>query len=223
MERFTRALRLRWLWYKWKQPERTWANLDVPCDKADRDLFNASTVVTIGNGEKALFWASSWINGTTAKSIAPKLYTKAKRKKITVKQGMTNRKWIDHIFPPTSAEVVREFINLWEATNSVQLNEIVEDELRYGDGHRMGITPLRVHIKFSLSEFFLELKSQPSGGPKQSTNVIYSQWTLLHKRILTTNNLMKRGSTDDTDCRLCGNELETPVHLCKDCPFATEV
>ena len=78
----------------------------------------------------------------------------------------------------------------------------------------MGSTPPRVHIKFSLSEFFLELKSQPSGGPKQSTNIIYSQWTSLHKRILTTNNLMKRGWTDDTD-RLCGNELETPVHLCK--------
>lgn len=48
-------------------------------------------------------------------------------------------------------------------------------------------------------------------------------WTLLHKKILTANNLLKRGWTDETDCRLCGNDLETPVHLCKDCPFTKEV
>lgn len=35
LERFTRALRLRWLWFQWKQKQRAWNRLDVPCDKAD--------------------------------------------------------------------------------------------------------------------------------------------------------------------------------------------
>jgi hypothetical protein len=81
LERFTRALRLRWLWYRWKQKERAWSNLDVPCDKNDHDLFNASTIVTVGNGRTASFWSSSWINGTTAKRIAPSLFKKTPRKK----------------------------------------------------------------------------------------------------------------------------------------------
>jgi hypothetical protein len=48
-------------------------------------------------------------------------------------------------------------------------------------------------------------------------------WTLMHKKILTANNLFKRGWTEDTDCKLCNRNPETPVHLCKDCPFAKEV
>lgn len=61
------------------------------------------------------FWTSSWINGQMAKSIAPFLYLKSKRKKITVFQALKEDKWIDHIYPPASEEEVMEFIKLWEA------------------------------------------------------------------------------------------------------------
>ena len=40
-------------------------------------------------------------------------------------------KWIDHIFPLETAEEVREFVKLWEAISSVQLNDLLEDELRW--------------------------------------------------------------------------------------------
>lgn len=48
-------------------------------------------------------------------------------------------------------------------------------------------------------------------------------WTLLHKKILTANNLNKRNWQNDPICKLCGIDRETPTHLCKDCPFANEV
>jgi hypothetical protein len=35
LERFARALRLRWLWFKWKEKDRAWNKLDIPCDKKD--------------------------------------------------------------------------------------------------------------------------------------------------------------------------------------------
>ncbi|WVZ59317.1 hypothetical protein U9M48_009474 [Paspalum notatum var. saurae] len=47
LERFARALRLQWMWFQWKNEERAWVGLDIPCSKDDRDLFYASTVVTI--------------------------------------------------------------------------------------------------------------------------------------------------------------------------------
>lgn len=90
LERFARALRLRLSWYQWKQGERAWNKLEVPCDKVDQELFSASTIVSIGNGKKALFWSSSWINGTMAKTIAPQQYLKTKRKKL---QYTGNEKW----------------------------------------------------------------------------------------------------------------------------------
>jgi hypothetical protein len=72
LERFARALRLRWLWFQWRHKERAWTNLELSCDKRDRDLFAASTVVTIGDGKTASFWT-----GRTSKSIAPTLFKKS--------------------------------------------------------------------------------------------------------------------------------------------------
>ena len=56
LERFGRALRLRWPWLQWPDPERPWVGTDLPCDQADMNLFRASTTVTLGDGRKALFW-----------------------------------------------------------------------------------------------------------------------------------------------------------------------
>ena len=80
LERFAQALRLRWLWFKWKHKDRAWNGLEVPCDRQDHDMFAASTVVTIGDRKTAWFWTSSWIQGTTPRSLAPSLLQKAKRK-----------------------------------------------------------------------------------------------------------------------------------------------
>jgi hypothetical protein len=52
---------------------------------------------------------------------------------------------------------------------------------------------------------------------------VFFAWTLLHKKILIANNLFKRGWSDDMECKLCSSDQETPVHLCKDCPFTKEV
>jgi hypothetical protein len=45
--------------------------MEIPCDKSNHDLFNSSTIVTIGNEKIASFWTPTWINGTSAKAIAP--------------------------------------------------------------------------------------------------------------------------------------------------------
>jgi hypothetical protein len=68
--------------------------MKLPCDRTDEDLFNASTMVTVGNGKIAEFWKSSWIQGQAPKSIAPSLFRKTKRKNITVDKALTNNNWI---------------------------------------------------------------------------------------------------------------------------------
>lgn len=93
LECFARALRLRWLWYHWKHRERAGIiELELPCDKKDKEVFvAASTVVTIGNGKVASFWTSSWIGGGTAKTIAPSLFSKAKKKEHHGAKGPTGQ------------------------------------------------------------------------------------------------------------------------------------
>ena len=36
LEKFSRALRLRWLWFKWTDPERPWVGYDIPCSDTDK-------------------------------------------------------------------------------------------------------------------------------------------------------------------------------------------
>jgi len=47
LDKFSRALRLRWLWYSWDDTARPWKSLDLPIDITDIALFNAATNVTL--------------------------------------------------------------------------------------------------------------------------------------------------------------------------------
>ena len=129
LERFARALTLRWLWFKRKQKHRVWNNLDTPCDKTNVELFNASTMVEVGNGKSTIFWTSSWINGKAAKNIAPRLFAKCKRKKIKVDKALNNNKWIEHLLPISDADELREYVDLWEAIQQIPKNSEVEDNI----------------------------------------------------------------------------------------------
>jgi len=55
--------------------------MDLPYKPADRLLFNASTIVTVGDGKKAHFWHHSWLDGEAPKNLAPHLFELVKRKK----------------------------------------------------------------------------------------------------------------------------------------------
>lgn len=68
---------------------------------------------------------------------------------------------------------------------------------------------------------FSKIKLAPIWEAKVEQKCRIFVWTLMHKKILTANNLFKRGWTDGTDCKLClnGQDQESPVHLCKDCPI----
>ena len=82
LERLARALRHRWCWFQWKHNSRLWVGLDIPCDKSDRDLFNASTIVTVGKGNKDNFWHSSWVNGAAQINLVPSLFKKIKEEEF---------------------------------------------------------------------------------------------------------------------------------------------
>jgi hypothetical protein len=219
LERLARALRLRWYWYKWKDDGRPWSRLDIPSDKANKVLFNALTFVTVGKGNKAQFWHSSWINGSSPLNIAPSLYQKSKRKNITVFKALHNNTWITHIYPLQSSVEVHEYVNLWERIHSIDRNEEMDDQITWcwtTNGEYS--TKSAYHIQFMRR--FKKLAITPIWKATAEPKCKSFAWILLQQKILTANNLAKLGWPHDPLCKLCHVAPETP---CKNCSYTSIV
>ena len=121
LDLFSRALRLRWLWHEWVSPEKPWVGTTPPVDAVDKQLFRASTVVTIGDGKRASFWQSSWLHGQAPMDLFPGLFKLAWRKNKTVKEEVHNQNWIRGLWRMETVTEMADFIKLWDAVQEVQL------------------------------------------------------------------------------------------------------
>ena len=119
LRKFARALRIRWLWHYWKSDTKPWVGTEIPCDETDRQLFNASTTITIGDGSNAHFCQSAWLEGHAPKDLAPNLFACSKRKSLSVRAAIQNNSWVRNIRIPmlTSQQHFVEFVNLWTRLN----------------------------------------------------------------------------------------------------------
>jgi mannosylglycoprotein endo-beta-mannosidase len=131
MDKFATALRLRWPWFEWTDPNKLWVGLGNPCSEEDMNIFYAATTITLGNGKKTPFWDAPWLNGRAPKDIAPKIFESSKRKKCKVDQAIVNGAWIANItIDNTFSEThLAQFIELWLLVNGVQLHTGVEDSI----------------------------------------------------------------------------------------------
>lgn len=129
MERFSRALRLRWLWLSWVQPQKAWVGMDLPVDEVDKALFAAATVVTVRNGRKARFWMTSWLGGQSPALLFPLLFQHSRRKNRSVAEALTNDQWIRDIAHDLTPTLIQDFFNLWRLVESeeIDLNSLDED------------------------------------------------------------------------------------------------
>jgi len=153
--------------------------------------------------------------------MAPALFKKAKRKNIMVQKALQDNKWIEHINPVFSPTELHEYVLLWNAVQQVQLDESREDSIVWRwttDGEYTTKSAYRIQFQGTFSK----LKLTPVWRAKAESKCRFFAWTLLHKKILTANNLIKRDWPNDPICKLYSNELETPTHLCKDCDFTKQ-
>ncbi|PVH37097.1 hypothetical protein PAHAL_6G245400 [Panicum hallii] len=117
LDLFSRALRLRWLWYEWTSPNRPWVGTEPPANAVDRQLFRASTVVTLGDGSKAIFLAIFMATRTGANgslSCLPDLFKLAWRKNKIVQEELVNLNWTRGLWKTQTIEEMANFVKLWD-------------------------------------------------------------------------------------------------------------
>jgi hypothetical protein len=94
LERFGRAMRLRWPWLAWTDDSRPWIGMATPCDKGDMDLFRASTEISLGDGAKCIFWHDRWLPGGALRFQFPGLFDISTRKNRSVQKELQEHNWI---------------------------------------------------------------------------------------------------------------------------------
>jgi hypothetical protein len=88
-------------------------------------MFQASTLVQVGNGARTLFRTDRWINGSLVANLAPDvLATMPKRanKTRSVLDGLSNNAWVRDISGSLSVVALAQYVSLWSTEFSLILH-----------------------------------------------------------------------------------------------------
>jgi hypothetical protein len=194
---------------------------DVPCDEVDNQLFRASTTVLLGNGRKAKFWESAWLDGMAPRDVALRLYKLAWRKKLTVAEDLQNSNWTRGLWRMSTADEIAEFIQLWLMIQEVRLNQL-EDQIAWRlttDGSYSSKSSYEIQFlgSFCTINCTAIWKARTEGKQHLFT------WLWLQRKILTADKLLLRNWPSSPTCPMCNQELESAAHISLNCVFAQQV
>lgn len=221
LDKFGRALRLRWLWHIWDPCARPWKLLFKTKDQIDRQLFFASTEVALSNGTNTPFWEARWLHGASPKELAPGLYSQARFKHRTVAKELMNRNWIRNLGQLDTEELLSQFIMLFNLLREVQLNE-EPDRItwrwtangEYSASSAYNAQFIGASIPFNANKIWMA---------KTEAKCKFFAWLALHGKTLTADNLAKKNWPHQENCSLCYCLPETTEHLLTQCNFTEAV
>ena len=223
-ERFGAALRLRWLWLEWTDTSKLWIGMGNPCTSEDYDLFYACTAITIGNGHKAPFWDSPWLDGRRPRDVAPLIYLISKRKKWCVQKAMQDDAWINQINTSDGVTLahIQQFVALWTSLQQVHLDEDVPDTITWTMSSTRSYTASSAyHAQFigTTSSNMKKIVWKVWAPPKCK----FFAWLIIQNRVWTADRLRRRGLPNCDLCPLCKQTGETAAHLLFQCRFAKRI
>jgi hypothetical protein len=198
-------------WYSWDDSDRHWKQFPIPCDLKDKELFLACTSVSVGAGDKAVFWTGRWLSSEAPNCIAPDLFVSARRKNRTVIDALHRGSWKKGLDRMSNETELDPFQTLSEKVQSILLTDTPDSISwnRSADGVYLG--------KSAYEAQFLGTIPAPDDLAKvwsirAEPKVRFFMWLLLLNRLWTSKRLLARG------CQV----LETAAHLVLICPFAKQ-
>ena len=212
------ALRLRWLWQSWNEPDKPWACLPMTVDKKLNDLFNASVKFVLGNGERIKFWYEPWLNGVSLSCAAPDLFACCTRKNLTVSQALQDGRWIRHLRRPLTPAAIIQYTKLWEAVADVHLLLGTPDSVIWRwtpNGAYSSATAYAVQFE-GCTRLAGQRHIWAADAPLKCR--IFA-WLAILEKCLTADNLQKRGWPHDPICSLCRAADECVDHLLARCSY----
>ena len=153
--------------------------------------------------------------------LAPAVFKLARFKKVSVKQGMHNAKWMQGLNRISNAEELRQFVQLWNkvqgTTLSTEKDTIVWNLTANGSYSACSAYEAQFFSRIERPWLARVWTSKMEG------KVRFYLWLLLQNRNWTADRLQARGWTHNDLCKLCNQEPETANHIALLCPFAKEI
>ncbi|XP_020112123.1 uncharacterized protein LOC109726747 [Ananas comosus] len=188
---------------------------------ANRALLKCGISFSIGDGHSTNFWSDIWVEGSTLRSCYPNLTNAVQSRNYRVKEcyGRSGWRWHKILadYEPSSQADRESILKLKDSPSNVMLSA-TSDVIKWRWTHS------EMFIVNSLNKFLQD------GGVKENS---YSQlwmtriplkvkifvWLVLKRKVLTKNNLLKRGWNGELVCVLCSLQPETVDHLFVGCEF----
>ncbi|XP_015642420.1 uncharacterized protein [Oryza sativa Japonica Group] len=88
-------------------------------------------VFQVGDGKDTDFWRENWLPRGCISVSSPTLFTYLGRSKLTVVEALRQHRWVRDIRGSLSAAALSEYLNLWDEIQEVQLQDDVDDSIRW--------------------------------------------------------------------------------------------
>lgn len=195
-----------------------------PCDDTDMDLFCAVTSITLGDGRKASFWHSPWLEGQKSKDIAPTIFSISKKRGMCVRDATRDRAWVSHINVQhgLSTQHSQDFLKLWTLLSDVHLYDRIDDDISWNlsnSGVYSTMSTYKVQFAGLISTSMNPVVWRNWPPPKCK----FFAWLVLNNRVWTADRLEKRGWLNCGICQLCKREPEIAAHILFSCKFSIRI
>lgn len=188
-------------------------------------MFEASVMVTVGNGEKSLFQEDRWLDGRSIHGLAPsvaKMVNQSTRKHRTIAQALSGHSWISDIANGPEDVSIPEFLRLWDTLQSIQLSQEEIDTVLWrweASGCYFAKLAYRAFFVGSLQFPCAEAIWKARASLKCK---IFIQLAVCC-RYWTTNRLQRQGLVNQGVCVFCGLGFETIDHVLVGCVVTGQV
>lgn len=218
------ALRLRWEWLRRTRPDAAWAQLPSRPERAIAAMFSVSVSVQVGDGTTAHFWTDSWLSDGAICHSAPNLYRAIGRRRLncTVREMLHYHQWAWDIIGAPMAQVLCEYVLLWEKLEVIQLSPLESDRLIWKWSENGAYTALSAYrAYFTRMTALVGAKHLWKSAVPPKVNFFF--WLALHGCLWTAERRMRHNLQQDAACVICDQHDETTDHLLASCVFVRKV
>jgi hypothetical protein len=252
VEVFNRALMGKWLWKFGREESHLWHRVIVAKYGLDCggwmtkkpvgthgcslwkgiflgwDLFNQQVELVAGLGNRIRFWHDKWCGDAPLKALFPSLFACSTSQSASIDSCLLSsgvgegRSW--------NITFLRDF-NDWEVDEVLAFFTFIYSKIPAGVNPDSMRWTLCQHGEFDVKSFYhaLDVKIdikfpwKAIWRAKAPRRVSFFVWSAAWGKILTCDNLMRRGYTMVGWCCMCRNSGETGNHLLIHCPIALDL